>query len=316
MIENGGEQPANDTVLPNDAVQPTAAAENTEVTEGENTEGEEGQQTEPEDEEVDYEGAKYRVPKPLKDALLRQADYTRKTQEVAELRKSIEAERETVTKSRESQRTHFEDAAKVFALNTQIGDVDKDLARYANVDWVALAQNPEQYQQHRAYYDTLRDRKQTLAEQRDTAARSWSQKEQEYTEQSTRERGERIAKAQAELPKLIEGWNAELDTKIGQYGLQGGLSKEEMANAALQNPKFAVFLHKAMLYDEQQKTQKKQQQFEQSQQAKPVTRVGANAGSSARKTTDASGDALSDAEWVKREAERVAAKRLPQQRRA
>lgn len=304
-FENGGEQPANDAVLPNDAAQP-AAEVTTEAAEGENTEGEEGQQAEPEDEEVDYEGAKYRVPRTIKDALLRQADYTRKTQEVAELRKSIEAERETITKSRESQRTHFEDAAKVFAVNTQISELDKDLAKYSAVDWVALSQSsPENYAQHRAYYDSLRDRKGALIEQRDTAARSWTQKEQEYAEQSNRERGERIAKVQAEIPKLIEGWSLDLENKLADYGTAQGLSKKEMAEATLQNPKFAQMIHKAYLHDEQQKKQKQQQQFEQSQQVKPVTRVGGNAGSSARKTTDSSGDALSAEEWAKREAERL-----------
>ena len=51
-------------------------------------------EVEEEAEEVDFEGKKYLVAKELKDALLRQSDYTRKTQEVAETRKQIEAERQ------------------------------------------------------------------------------------------------------------------------------------------------------------------------------------------------------------------------------
>ena len=47
-------------------------------------------QPEDDTEEVDWDGAKYRVPKPLKDALLRQADYTRKTQELADQRRTVE----------------------------------------------------------------------------------------------------------------------------------------------------------------------------------------------------------------------------------
>lgn len=41
-------------------------------------------------EEIEHEGKKHRVPKELKDAFLRQSDYTRKTQEVAEARKQVE----------------------------------------------------------------------------------------------------------------------------------------------------------------------------------------------------------------------------------
>lgn len=48
-------------------------------------------------EEVEWnDGKKYRVPRELKDGYLRQADYTRKTQEVAETRKHVEAARTAV----------------------------------------------------------------------------------------------------------------------------------------------------------------------------------------------------------------------------
>ena len=47
-------------------------------------------ETQPEDdEEVEYEGKTYKVPKELKGALMKNADYTQKTQEVAEQRKSV-----------------------------------------------------------------------------------------------------------------------------------------------------------------------------------------------------------------------------------
>jgi hypothetical protein len=66
---------------------------------------EDGNEIEPaaEEEEVELDDLKLKVPKDqaqkLKDAFLRQADYTRKTQEVAELRKAVEAERQTVHQS-------------------------------------------------------------------------------------------------------------------------------------------------------------------------------------------------------------------------
>jgi len=320
-VENGGEQPANDTTLANDT--PAAPAndqqvQDTAAQDGEDTEteGEEGQQIEPEDEEVDFEGNKYRVPRTIRDALLRQADYTRKTQEVAEAKRALEAERENFGKSREGQRAHFEDAAKVFAVNSQLSELEGQISKYSVVDWMALSQSdPAAYQQHRAYYDSLKDRKGALIEQRDTAARTWTQKEQEYAEQANRERGERVAKVQAELPKLIEGWSSDLENKLADYGTAQGYSKKDLAEATLQNPKFAQMIHKAYLHDEQQKKQKAQQTFDKTQAAKPVTRVGANAGSSTRKTTDASGDALSTEEWAKRERERLEKQRPAMGRR-
>ena len=50
------------------------------------------QGADPEFEEVEYEGKRYALPKELKDAILRQSDYTRKTQELAQQREQSTAE--------------------------------------------------------------------------------------------------------------------------------------------------------------------------------------------------------------------------------
>ena len=65
-------------------------------------------QPEDDTEEVDWDGAKYRVPKPLKDALLRQADYTRKTQELAEQRRTVEQHFTSLTQQAELQQQTLE----------------------------------------------------------------------------------------------------------------------------------------------------------------------------------------------------------------
>ena len=74
--------------------QPPVEAETPPQPEGETPE----QPSEPADdsEEVEYEGSLYRVPKELKEAVIRHADYTRKTQEVAQLRNMAAAERQGV----------------------------------------------------------------------------------------------------------------------------------------------------------------------------------------------------------------------------
>ena len=50
-----------------------------------------GDDSTPEELEVEFEGKTYKVSPEIKDALLRQADYTKKTMEVAEQRKAYEA---------------------------------------------------------------------------------------------------------------------------------------------------------------------------------------------------------------------------------
>lgn len=73
---------------PQDESPPEDGAEPSETTDAES--GQETPQTEEELEEAEYEGKQYRVPKELKNALLRQADYTRKTQEIAERGKQLD----------------------------------------------------------------------------------------------------------------------------------------------------------------------------------------------------------------------------------
>src|SRR5438105_8523 len=48
---------------------------------------------EPDVAEIEINGKKYTVPAELKDGYLMQADYTRKTQEVADIRKTVEAQK-------------------------------------------------------------------------------------------------------------------------------------------------------------------------------------------------------------------------------
>jgi hypothetical protein len=96
---------------------------------------------EEETEEVEHEGKKYALPKSLKPALLMQADYTRKTQELAEQRKTDQAQR---LADAEVQQAFLKDNAKVIAIDDQVAAYDKVIEtishELANVDWSALGQ--------------------------------------------------------------------------------------------------------------------------------------------------------------------------------
>lgn len=250
---------------------------------------------EPQWAEIEIDGKKYKVEAAAKDGYLRQSDYTKKTMEVADQRKALEADREGFKAATEAQKAHFQVATKLAGLDDQLG-------AYKNVDWQALyASNPDQYQQHRINYDALKD-------QRDAVARDYSQKEQDRIQNEARESDTRVQKVQAEITRLIPEWapGNELDTKLSTYGTSIGLSQKDMGEMVLRNPVFARELNRLRLYDEAAKKQQTQQTFQVSQEAKPVTRVGGNSGAATARTTDASGDKLSTAEWMRREKERVA----------
>ena len=150
-VENGADMAANDILLPDDQI--------------------DGQ--EPDEVEVDYNGKSYCLPPELKDALLRQADYTRKTQELAEGRRALEAARVEHHQQVVRTRGHIQDAARIVALNDQ-------LAQLSQVNWQALqAQNPARAQALYQQFEQLKDL-------RRRAARAWTQREQDHISHSQR----------------------------------------------------------------------------------------------------------------------------------
>ncbi|HEY2009519.1 MAG TPA: hypothetical protein VGH23_11050 [Rhizomicrobium sp.] len=271
-IENGANAATNDPALPDDQVDDACDT--------------------PEEVEVQYNGKSYSLPPELRDALLRQADYTRKTQELAGQRRAFEAEREGHRHQAAAMRSHLQDAARIVALNDHLAQMD-------SVDWPALqGQDPAraaQAWQQRIQIKTLRDR----------AARAWSQKDRDHASHTQRATARRAGQVHAHLSRLIADWSPGLDAKLAGYGIANGLSQNEITQAALQNPSFVVLLHKAHQFDEAERKKKTKQTFDASQAARPVTRVGGGGGTAQRRTTDASGDTLSTEEWAKRERERM-----------
>lgn len=181
-------------------------AETTEATEQDAEGSEEGSQ-EPEYAEIEYEGKKYQVPPELKDAVLRQADYTRKTQEVAELRKQAEAfkaEAETVR-----QASQEELGARATAIN-----LDSQLQQYQNVDWRALlSEDPIGYQEHRLNYETLIQQRQQVGQYLQNA-------ESKRSEQAQQDIAKRLQETRAFAEKEIPGWTEEVDNQVTSFALK------------------------------------------------------------------------------------------------
>ena len=88
-------------------------------------------------EEVEHDGKTYKIPRPLKGALLMQADYTRKTQEVAEQRRQHEERVKAFEAGQRSHTEHLSDLARVVAYNDAI-------AQFEKADWPQIrANNPQ-----------------------------------------------------------------------------------------------------------------------------------------------------------------------------
>ena len=92
------------------------------------TDGAEDGQPEDDTEEVDWDGTKYRIPKALKPGLLMQADYTRKTQELAEQRRHVEQHVQSLSQQAELQQATLEH-------RVNLRTVEQQLQQFSNTDW-------------------------------------------------------------------------------------------------------------------------------------------------------------------------------------
>lgn len=216
-------------------------AEETEAeqVEEETTEGEEDQAEESEVSliDVEYEGQQYQVPPELKDALMRERDYTKKTTELSEVRQTFESEKRAFQELQNASAEHFGMAAEIAAIDRQLG-------QFSQVDWNAIYDSDpvEAMKLDRQYRG--------LAEARQQAETRLNQaKQQAFTVQQ-----QQLAKAREQcrqtVAKEIPGWSPELDMKLSEYAESNGYSKEKQAR--ITNPNDVKILHKAMLYDQLQ----------------------------------------------------------------
>lgn len=184
-------------------------------------------------EDIDYEGKSYRLPKELKEALLRQKDYTQKTQQVADLRKANEAQRETLQAETEFNKANFDKVVQAHALNVQ-------LQQFAQVNWTELLEsNPQRYLVLDKQQRDLQDAFHRLNAEMQQANGEFQQKRQQAK-----------AKAQAacvdELKKSFPNFGTEFLQKLDETGKGYGFSGEELAQIA--DPRMVRVLHDAMQY--------------------------------------------------------------------
>ena len=207
-------------------------------------------------EDVEYDGATYSLPRKLKDALLRHADYTRKTQSLAEERRALEARvREEMAQVRQRQ-----SLAEAHAV---VGKLDAQLAQYRSVDWAALKQaNPVAAQQH---FDAFS----ALARQRAQLHTLVSGKASHFSQQEKAERTRRAAAAHAALRTTIPDWGGAKQDALYRFASQAfGFRGEELTS--VDDPRVIQMLHDAYLYRQSMKDARVQPE---QRRAVPVTRV-------------------------------------------
>lgn len=187
-------------------------------------------------EEFDYEGKKYQAPKALKEAVMRHADYTQKTQELAKNREAIAAKEKEITEFQATYRENVKEFSALMALNDQI-------EQYHNLDWDTLIeQDPVQAQK-------LQLQLNRLTNERNQRAQTLQQKEAERLSKQQSEMTRREEEGRTVLQREIKNWNPELENKLREYAVTQGAPNAKEVKFAL-HPQETRILHKAYLYDQ------------------------------------------------------------------
>jgi hypothetical protein len=241
--------------------EPEAETDTAEADPDAEAESEPEEDTEPELEEVTVEGVTLNLPKDQAEALrkstLRQADYSRKMNEVSAKEKQAAAVLETAEKMRQG-------AEKFADVLASVRMLDQQIKQYEGLDWQKLrTEDPGNYAAHAADLQTLKLNKQ----QTELQARAVAQQVEESTTQTLQtKRGEMFEALQKKIPD----WSNQKGQEITEYALAQGMAFETLAKAT--DPALVIALEKARKFDALQKS--KTELKAKAKEAPPVLKPG------------------------------------------
>lgn len=188
--------------------------------------------------ELEWEGAKYQVPTKLKDAFMRNDDYTRKTQELAEQRKSLDHVREL------SQQRALDSAfgESIAAEQQQISVIDAYLSQASKLDWSQMS--TDQMLRHKVEIDNIK-------EQRALLKGAIDGKRDDFTKQVNARIVEMRGKSRELASKSIQGFSEQTESEMRKFAIAEGLAEPEVDNVLL-DPRSYKIIWKAMQFDKVQ----------------------------------------------------------------
>jgi hypothetical protein len=206
--------PAEDKADEDNADDDNAVEEGADAEDAE-SEDEDGEQS-PELVEAEYEGKKYKVPAELKDALLRQADYSRKTAEVAEARKSVEAYAKQASELFFAGEEFVKAKGYLSMVERQIVDTEQ------NTDWAALRRDDVlEFSARSAELQRLQQHRDAVAGHVERHKAVYANAAQEQTQRQIQE-GQRI------LKEILPEWSSSVASSIGTAARVAGVRLETL----------------------------------------------------------------------------------------
>lgn len=228
-----------DTETPEEEYQPDPKP----VEEGEESEVEETEEATDESEEsediveVEWDGQIIEAPKAVAEALMRQKDYTEKTQEVAAQRKEYE----------------------IKAQNLQLVQSQYDFYQQVQQDIIQANQLEQNIEASRSYLRENVDKMDAseitkwqlgiseAEQQRDKIIRDVTQKNSEHQQAHQQSKAELMKKSTEVLRQKVPGWGDKQEGAIKDYALSLGVPEQTYASVV--DPTEKLILYKAMQYD-------------------------------------------------------------------
>ena len=208
----------------------------------------------------------------LKEGYSKGSDYTKKTMELSEQRRTLDTELDTISKDKEAVKQMRED----YMNKLQV--VEQNLQTEDNIDWVALAQSdPTDYAVKKAEFDRKKELQQQIQQEKQRLAQE-QRKEQEqiYQNHIQSERGKLIELMpifgdEQKAPKLMKD--------IGEFAMKQGYTEQEV-NMVVDH-RAVKTLHDAMKYN-----QLLEKKGLRDKKVKPVNRVVSSEGKNNTRSAD------------------------------
>ncbi len=193
------------------------------------------------------------------------ADYTKKTQEVAEQRKALEEYAQTIQVQEQQLKTQVELQQALFGELAQITAIDQQLAEFQAIDWNQLSEN-DFVEAQKLFFTQNK-----LQTQRSQLVQQLEAKQQQLTQAQQQSLNQRIAKGKEILAKEIPNWSPDTSKAIISAGKEYyGFSDDEMSSVI--DPRHVKVLHDAMQW---RKLQQNSGVKNKVSNAKPVIKPGA-----------------------------------------
>ena len=172
------------------------------------------------------------------------ADYTKKTQDIAEQKKAVEQERQIVEESRQ--------VRDVYAQRLQAVEefLSNDVGQITNEQLAELKENdPVEYAVKIAERTEKMENLQAVKQERAKIAQQQQLEQRRYIQAKVQEEAIKLAEVLPEFSDKTKG--EQLRNEIRNYGKSVGFSDDELANVI--DHRHVLMLHKAKLYDQLQK---------------------------------------------------------------